>query len=62
MELKQGDMSVAEYSVKFESLCAFSLHYNTVEAEEDKCVNSKVVYAPTSSTLLDLQKSGTFQP
>ncbi|MCI57702.1 GRAS family transcription factor, partial [Trifolium medium] len=31
-------MSVAEYSVKFESLCAFSPHYNTVEAEEDKCV------------------------
>ncbi|MCI87615.1 hypothetical protein A2U01_0108899, partial [Trifolium medium] len=28
MELKQGNMSVAEYSVKFESLCAFSPHYN----------------------------------
>ncbi|MCI49767.1 cellular nucleic acid-binding protein, partial [Trifolium medium] len=24
--------------VKFESLCAFSPHYNTVEAESDKCV------------------------
>ncbi|MCI66922.1 cellular nucleic acid-binding protein, partial [Trifolium medium] len=32
MELKQGDMSVAEYAVKFESLCAFSPHYNTMEA------------------------------
>ncbi|MCI33548.1 hypothetical protein A2U01_0054765, partial [Trifolium medium] len=32
MELKQGSMSVAEYAAKFESLCAFSPHYNTVEA------------------------------
>ncbi|MCI58518.1 hypothetical protein A2U01_0079773, partial [Trifolium medium] len=39
MELKQGNMSVAEYAVKFESLRAFSPHYNTVEAEDDKCVN-----------------------
>ncbi|MCI37778.1 hypothetical protein A2U01_0059004, partial [Trifolium medium] len=38
MELKQGNMSVAEYAAKFESLCAFSPHYNTVEAEYDKCV------------------------
>ncbi|CAJ2651899.1 unnamed protein product [Trifolium pratense] len=38
MELKQGNMFVAEYSVKFEELCAFSPHYNTVEAENDKCV------------------------
>ncbi|MCI54101.1 cellular nucleic acid-binding protein, partial [Trifolium medium] len=26
------------YSAKFEALCVFSPHYNTVEAEEDKCV------------------------
>ncbi|MCI28692.1 hypothetical protein A2U01_0049894, partial [Trifolium medium] len=38
MELKQGNMSVAEYAVKFESLCAFSPHFNTPEAEYDKCV------------------------
>ncbi|GAU38993.1 hypothetical protein TSUD_378690 [Trifolium subterraneum] len=31
-------MSVAEYAAKFESLCAFSPHYNTPEAENDKCV------------------------
>ncbi|MCI38480.1 hypothetical protein A2U01_0059708, partial [Trifolium medium] len=36
MELKQGNMSVAEYAAKFESLCAFSPHYNTTEAEYDK--------------------------
>ncbi|MCI33374.1 GRAS family transcription factor, partial [Trifolium medium] len=38
MELKQGNLSVAEYAAKFESLCAFSPHYNTVEAEYVKCV------------------------
>ncbi|MCI83744.1 pol polyprotein, partial [Trifolium medium] len=35
MELKQGNLLVAEYSSKFEALCVFSPHYNTVEAEED---------------------------
>ncbi|MCI60336.1 cellular nucleic acid-binding protein, partial [Trifolium medium] len=38
MELKQGGMSVSEYAAKFEELCRFSPHYNTMEAEEDKCV------------------------
>ncbi|MCI60046.1 cellular nucleic acid-binding protein, partial [Trifolium medium] len=32
MELKQGNISVVEYSAKYELLCAFSPHYNTVEA------------------------------
>ncbi|GAU39361.1 hypothetical protein TSUD_56880 [Trifolium subterraneum] len=38
MKLEQGNMSVAEYAAKFESLCAFSPHYNTPETENDKCV------------------------
>ncbi|GAU48310.1 hypothetical protein TSUD_324910 [Trifolium subterraneum] len=38
MKLEQGNMSVAEYAAKFESLCAFSPHYNTPEAKNDKCV------------------------
>ncbi|GAU51606.1 hypothetical protein TSUD_414380 [Trifolium subterraneum] len=38
MKLEQGNMSVMEYAAKFESLCAFSPHYNTPEAENDKCV------------------------
>ncbi|MCI95731.1 gag polyprotein-related, partial [Trifolium medium] len=38
IELKQGDMSVSEYAGKFEELCRFAPHYNTVEAEGDKCV------------------------
>ncbi|GAU48060.1 hypothetical protein TSUD_377340 [Trifolium subterraneum] len=36
MKLEQGNMSVAEYAAKFESLCAFSPHYNTPEAENGK--------------------------
>ncbi|GAU51736.1 hypothetical protein TSUD_415360 [Trifolium subterraneum] len=38
MKLEQGNMLVAEYAAKFDSLCAFSPHYNTPEAENDKCV------------------------
>ncbi|GAU35802.1 hypothetical protein TSUD_155770 [Trifolium subterraneum] len=38
MKLEQGNMSVAEYAAKFESLCAFSPHYNTPKAENEKCV------------------------
>ncbi|MCI81513.1 gag polyprotein-related, partial [Trifolium medium] len=38
LELKQGNMTVAEYATKFESLSAFSPYYNTPEAEYDKCV------------------------
>ncbi|MCI60886.1 GRAS family transcription factor, partial [Trifolium medium] len=32
LELKQGNMTVAEYATKFESLSAFSPYYNTPEA------------------------------
>ncbi|MCI68462.1 GRAS family transcription factor, partial [Trifolium medium] len=32
LELKQGNMSVAEYATKFEKLSAFSPYYNTPEA------------------------------
>ncbi|GAU49162.1 hypothetical protein TSUD_407090 [Trifolium subterraneum] len=38
MKLGQGNMTVAEYAAKFESLCAFSPHYNIPEAENDKSV------------------------
>ncbi|MCI87579.1 GRAS family transcription factor, partial [Trifolium medium] len=34
-------MTVSEYAAKFEDLCRFALHYNTMEAEEDKCVKFK---------------------
>ncbi|GAU50168.1 hypothetical protein TSUD_282470 [Trifolium subterraneum] len=38
MKLEHGNMTVAEYAAKFESLCAFGPHYNISEAENDKCV------------------------
>ncbi|MCI87212.1 gag polyprotein-related, partial [Trifolium medium] len=38
LELKQGNMTVAEYAAKFESLSVFNPYYNTPEAEYDKCV------------------------
>ncbi|MCI93638.1 GRAS family transcription factor, partial [Trifolium medium] len=38
LELKQRNMTVAEYEEKFESLSAFSPYYNTPEEEYDKCV------------------------
>ncbi|MCI78924.1 GRAS family transcription factor, partial [Trifolium medium] len=30
-------MSVSDYAAKFEDLCRFAPHYNTMEAKEDKC-------------------------
>ncbi|CAJ2631941.1 unnamed protein product [Trifolium pratense] len=56
MELKQGNMTVADYAVKFETLCAFSPHYNTLEAENDKCV--KFESAPV---LLVKKKDGSMR-
>ncbi|MCI69094.1 hypothetical protein A2U01_0090355, partial [Trifolium medium] len=38
MELKQGSMTVSDYAAKFEDLCRFAPYYNTLDAEEDKCV------------------------
>ena len=38
LELKQGNMTVAEYSAKFEALVKFCPHYNRVDAELSKCL------------------------
>ncbi|GAU48784.1 hypothetical protein TSUD_406270 [Trifolium subterraneum] len=38
IKLGQGSMIVAEYAAKFDSLCVFSPHYNTPDAENDKYV------------------------
>ncbi|GAU46009.1 hypothetical protein TSUD_401310 [Trifolium subterraneum] len=43
IKLEQGNMSVAKYAAMFDSLCAFSPHYNTPEAENDKCVKLEFV-------------------
>ena len=38
LELKQGNMSVADYASKFEELVQYCPHYNNADAEESKCV------------------------
>lgn len=38
LELKQGNMTVADYAAKFEELSRFYNHYNGVEAEMSKCI------------------------
>ncbi|MCI53803.1 gag polyprotein-related, partial [Trifolium medium] len=56
----QGNMSVAEYSAKFESLCAFSPHYNTVEAEENKCVKFESGLHPDIMHLIEFSQIRDF--
>ncbi|CAJ2652709.1 unnamed protein product [Trifolium pratense] len=60
MELKQGNLSVAEYSAKFEALCVFSPHYNTVEAEEDKCVKFESGLRPDIKLLIGFSEIRDF--
>ncbi|XP_050919188.1 uncharacterized protein LOC127136699 [Lathyrus oleraceus] len=38
VELKQGNMTLADYASKFEELSRFFPHYNGVEAEMSKCI------------------------
>lgn len=38
LELKQGNMTVADYAPKFEELSRFCPHYNGVEAEGSKYI------------------------
>ncbi|MCI80186.1 GRAS family transcription factor, partial [Trifolium medium] len=60
MELKQGNLSVVEYSAKFEALCVFSPHYNTVEAEEDKCVKFESGLRPDIKQLIGFSEIRDF--
>jgi hypothetical protein len=60
MELKQGNLSVAEYAAKFEDLCRYSPHYNTVEAEEDKCVKFESGLRPDIKQLIDVLEIRNF--
>ncbi|MCI39662.1 GRAS family transcription factor, partial [Trifolium medium] len=52
MELKQGGMSFSEYAAKFEDLCCFAPHYNTMEVEEDKCVKFENGLRPNIKQLI----------
>jgi hypothetical protein len=60
MELKQGNLSVAEYAAKFEDLCRFSPHYNTVEAEIDKCVKFESGLRPDIKHLIGFSEIRDF--
>ncbi|GAU48856.1 hypothetical protein TSUD_288630 [Trifolium subterraneum] len=60
MKLEQGDMSVAEYAAKFESLCSFSPHYNTPEAEKDKCVKFESGLRPDIKHIIGFAKIRNF--
>ncbi|XP_045803780.1 uncharacterized protein LOC123897255 isoform X2 [Trifolium pratense] len=60
MELKQGNMSVSEYAAKFEELCRFAPHYNTVEAEEDKCVKFENGLRPDIKQLIGFNEIRDF--
>ncbi|WJX17749.1 hypothetical protein P8452_07626 [Trifolium repens] len=60
MELKQGNLSVAEYATKFEDLCRFCPHYNTVEAEGDKCVKFESGLRPDLKQLVGILEISNF--
>ncbi|KAK2375585.1 cleavage and polyadenylation specificity factor subunit [Trifolium repens] len=60
MELKQGNLSVAEYAAKFEDLCRYSPHYNTVEAEVDKCVKFESGLRPDIKQLIGVLEIRNF--
>lgn len=38
LEIKKGNMTVADYAAKFEELSRFCPHYNGAEAEMSKCI------------------------
>lgn len=41
LEVKQGNMMMADYATKFEELYRFCPHYNGVDVEGSKCVKFK---------------------
>ncbi|MCI42772.1 hypothetical protein A2U01_0064009, partial [Trifolium medium] len=45
---------------KFESLCAFSPHYNTLEAEDDKCVKFESGLRPDIKHLIGFSQIRDF--
>ncbi|GAU40458.1 hypothetical protein TSUD_141380 [Trifolium subterraneum] len=60
MKLEQGNMSVAVYAAKFQSLYAFSPHYNTVEAENDKCIKFESGLRPDIKHLIGFSEIRKF--
>ncbi|MCI76369.1 hypothetical protein A2U01_0097638, partial [Trifolium medium] len=53
-------MTVSEYAAKFEDLCRFAPHYNTMEAEEDKCVKFENGLRPDIKQLIGFSEIRNF--
>ncbi|MCI43941.1 cellular nucleic acid-binding protein, partial [Trifolium medium] len=53
-------MSVFEYAAKFEKLCRFAPHYNTLEEEEDKCVKFENGLKPDVKQLIGFNEIRDF--
>ncbi|MCI31109.1 hypothetical protein A2U01_0052320, partial [Trifolium medium] len=53
-------MTVSEYAAKFEDLCRFTLHYNTLAAEEDKCVKFENGLKPDIKQLIGFSEIRNF--
>ncbi|MCI83526.1 hypothetical protein A2U01_0104802, partial [Trifolium medium] len=53
-------MTVSEYAAKFEDLCCFAPNYNTLEAEEDKCVKFENGLSPEIKMLIRFNEIRNF--
>ncbi|MCI63220.1 hypothetical protein A2U01_0084477, partial [Trifolium medium] len=53
-------MTVSDYAAKFEDLCHFALHYNTLEAEEEKCVKFENGLRPEIKQLIGFNVNRNF--
>ncbi|XP_050918382.1 uncharacterized protein LOC127135792 [Lathyrus oleraceus] len=60
LELKQGNMTVADYAAKFEELFRFSPHYNRVEAEVSKCIKFENGLLPEIKQFIGYQEIRQF--
>jgi hypothetical protein len=60
LELKQGNMSVADYAAKFEELSRFCPHYNVVGAEASKCVKFESGLRPEIKQFIGYQEIRVF--
>jgi hypothetical protein len=60
LELKQGDMTVAEYAAKFGVLIKFSPYYNVVDAETSKCIKFENGLRPEIKQFIGCQRIRRF--
>jgi hypothetical protein len=60
LELKQGDMTVAEYAAKFGVLIKFSPYYNDIDAETSKCIKFENGLRPEIKQFIGYQRIRRF--